>query len=199
MKVRYSASGIPYLAGAGENVPAAPPRQPASPVRRILLFLAVFVALQTLWAGARGSAVEHLLIDTATVRPAAALVHLLTPELDVRAIGTRLVAAGGGINILNGCEGLEALFLLAAAFAVADLSWRRRMAGLALGAVLVYLINQARIVGLFYANRMDRALFDQLHGTAGPLLLVVLVGLYFFAWLHRAATTDAAAAQRQTS
>lgn len=162
-------------------------------MRSILLFLTIFVALQALWAGARGSAVERLVIDTATVQPAAALIRLLTPEIKVNAIGARLSAPGGGINILNGCEGLETLFLLAAAFAVAELSWRRRIAGLALGAALVYLLNQARIVVLFYSYRTDQAVFDQLHGTVGPLILIVLVGLFFFAWLHWTASDGAPA------
>jgi exosortase/archaeosortase family protein len=111
----------------------------------------------------------------------------LTPSIPVTAVGTRLTAPEGGINVLRGCEGTEVLFLLAAAFAVAPLGWRQRLGGLALGTMVVYLLNQIRVVALFYAYRYDRILFAQLHGTLAPLVMIALVGLYFFAWMHLAA------------
>lgn len=165
----------------------APARRPMSAFRRVLLFIVGFVALQSLWIAAGGSAVERMVIDKATVEVAATWVRLLTPEVPVAAVGPRLTAPGGGINVLKGCEGTDVLFLLLAAFAVADLSWRRRLAGMMLGAMLVYLLNQARVVALFYAYRQDKALFDLLHGSLGPLLMVVVVGLFFFAWLQQPA------------
>lgn len=155
---------------------------PAIP--RAALFLAVFTSLQALWMAAGGTAVQQLVIDDATVQVAATWIRLLTPDLSVVAVGPRLSAPGGGINVLKGCEGTDVLFLLVAAFAAADLPWRRRLGGVLLGSALVYLFNQVRVVALFYAYRNDRTLFDLLHGTLGPLLLVVLIGLYFFAWLH---------------
>lgn len=152
---------------------------------RTALFGTIFVVLQCLWIAASGSALERLVIDQATVAPAANLIRLITPEVSVVASGSRLTAPSGGINVLKGCEGTEVLFMLVAAFAISGLRWRDRLAGLALGTGLVYVLNQLRLIGLFYAYRQDRALFDFLHGTAGPLVLVALVGLFFVAWLHR--------------
>lgn len=155
-----------------------------STLPRAILFVATFAALQALWTTTAGGIVERLVIDKATVEVAATWVRLLTPDLPVAAAGPRLTAPGGGINVLKGCEGTDVLFLLLAAFAVAELRWRHRLAGVALGAAMVYLLNQVRVVALFYAYRQDRALFDLLHGTLGPLLLVALIGLFFFAWLQ---------------
>lgn len=155
-----------------------------SALPRAILFIATFAALQALWTSVAGSSAERLVIDKATVEAAAGWIRLLTPEVPVVAAGPRLTAPGGGINVLKGCEGTDILFLLLAAFAVARLRWRHRLAGIALGATIVYLLNQVRVVALFYAYRQDRTLFDLLHGTIGPLLLVVLIGLFFFTWLH---------------
>ena len=159
--------------------------RPASVVRMALVMLAVFLVLQITYGAARGTWVERLVIDTLTVKPAASLIRTLSPEVAVIAEGTRLKAPGGGINILNGCEGTEVLFLLYAAFAAAALPWRARIAGLLAGTLLVYALNQVRIIALFYSYRSDKALFDLLHGTVAPLTLIALTALFFLYWLDR--------------
>ena len=77
------------------------------------------------------------------------------------------------------------LFLLIAAFASAQLPWRARLGGLLAGTLLVFVLNQGRILALFYAYRSDKALFDLLHGTVAPLLLIALSSLFFLFWLAR--------------
>ena len=151
---------------------------------RIGLFLAIFACLQLCWQSLQGGAVEYTLIHDVTVRPAAMLANWLTPDVHAQAIKFALRAPGGGLNILNGCEGLEALFLLCAAFAVAPLSWRPRVSGLLLGVAVVFVVNQARILLLFYAYRADHAWFDPLHATVTPIAVVLLVCAYFYTWLY---------------
>ncbi len=154
-------------------------------LRLTLTMLAVFVVLQTAYGAARDTWVERLVIHQATVKPAAALVQVITPEVNARPVAASIKAPGGGINILNGCEGTEVLFLLYAAFAAAALPWRARVSGLLAGTLLVYVLNQGRILALFYAYRSDKALFDLLHGTVAPLILIVLTALFFLHWLDR--------------
>jgi exosortase/archaeosortase family protein len=143
---------------------------------------------------------HDFVVHDCTVRPAVALVNLLTPTIHARAQKITLTApGGGGLNIVNGCEGTEALFLLAAAFAVAPLSWGSRLLGFALGIGVVFVVNQARILALFYAFRNDASLFDLLHGSITPIAVILLVCAYFYGWLVYAprlagqSPTDAAA------
>jgi exosortase/archaeosortase family protein len=186
MLIRQSPSGVPYLAGSSE-APPHPTAKPASLLRQGLIFLAIFVLLQTCWTAASGTLVERLVIDQATVAAAAMWVRTLTPDVAAIASGATLTAPGGGINVLKGCEGTEVVFLLIAAFAVAHLSWRARLVGAAIGTMFIYALNQVRVIALFYAYRQDPVLFDQLHGTIGPLVMVVLVGSYYVFWLNRCA------------
>jgi exosortase family protein XrtM len=151
---------------------------------RVAGFLLSFAVLQLGWQGLRGSDVERLVINEATVRPAAFLANLLTPAAQASAVQSTLHARGGGLNIKNGCEGVEALFLLVAAFMAAPLSWQSRITGLLLGFAVVFAINQARILILFYAYRDYRSLFDLLHAAVTPIAVILLVCLYFYAWLR---------------
>jgi exosortase/archaeosortase family protein len=154
----------------------------------------VFACLQIGWEFLRGGPLEYTVIHEGTVRPAAALIRALTPDVHAQAVRFSVKAPGGGLNIRNGCEGTEALFLLVAAFLVAPLRWRSRLVGLVAGVALVFIVNQVRVVALFYAWRVDHSLFDLLHGTVTPVAIVLVVGGYFHAFLEfasrRAALTD---------
>lgn len=160
---------------------------------RAAAFAAVFMLLQAGWEAARGSWLERLWVHELTVRSATALINALTPEVGAVAQGARIVAPGGGLNVLFGCEGTDVVFLLVAAFAVFALPWKTRLLGVACGLVWVFVLNQARIVGLFYAFRQDRALFELMHSAGAPLLMVALCGLFFHAWLLQAAPRQASA------
>jgi exosortase/archaeosortase family protein len=153
--------------------------------RRIASFVAVFALLWWGYESARGTAVERFVVDRMTVATAASLLDALDPSLGVRAVGSRLAAPGGGLNVLAGCEGVDMLLLLVAAFAAAPLPLRGRLVGLALGVAGVFALNQLRIVALFLANRADRELFALLHGTVAPLAMIAAVAVFFALWIGR--------------
>lgn len=159
---------------------------------RAVGFLVTFSVLQLTWQALSGGRLEYFVIHTCTVRPAALIANLLTPGVQATASNYVLQAPGGGLDILNGCEGLEALFLVIAAFAVAPLGWRWRFAGAAVGVPVVFVVNQARILALFYAFRASPPLFDALHATVTPIAVVVLVCCYFYAWIAHASRRSAA-------
>ncbi len=146
-------------------------------------FLIVFGVLYGLYTAARGTVVERFLIDTLTVRPSAAIVNWISPEEGVAANGHRLVSARARLSVLNGCEGTESLFLLIAAIAAFAAPWRARLAGILAGAAVIYGLNQARIVGLYYALRFDRSWFEALHGFIAPTLIILVGALFFLGWI----------------
>lgn len=105
-----------------------------------------------------------------------------------------MAAPGGSLNIEIGCDGMEGIFLLIAAFAATPLSLASRISGAALGTAIVFVVNQARIVALFYSSRTNQVLFSQLHGMIGPIVIVAIVSLYFYAWLAHTSRRMAPAA-----
>jgi exosortase/archaeosortase family protein len=146
----------------------------------------VFFILQMSYDACRGTAFEHFVLGDMTVVPTAKLIQTLTPEVGVKAIGNQLRAPGGGITVLKGCEGTEVMFMLVAAFSAVIMPWRRRLMGLGIGILMVFCLNQIRLVGLFYAYRSDPSLFDLLHGTLAPITLVIIVALYALFWFQYA-------------
>ncbi|MGB9231480.1 MAG: hypothetical protein WCC24_17180 [Terracidiphilus sp.] len=71
----------------------------------VVLFLAIFGALDYGYYLTRGTLVEHLLIDTLTVRSAAAVFNAVAPAASATPSGNSLLTPFGRINIKEGCEG----------------------------------------------------------------------------------------------
>jgi exosortase family protein XrtM len=162
----------------------------AVPLRFVGWFLAFFSIFSVCYSLARGTVIERLVVDDVTVKTSAAVIQYFSPQLGVRADEHRIVSNRARLSILNGCEGIESIFLLLAAILAFPASWRRKLAGAVLGIVFVYLINQLRITSLFYLLLYDQPLFHFTHALAAPTIIVMLIVVYFLYWANRASQTD---------
>jgi exosortase family protein XrtM len=150
---------------------------------QVFIFMLCFAVLQFGWQMLRDDDFGHFIRGAATVKPATQIIHLITPQIDAIANGNQIKASGGGIVVKIGCEGLEAMFILIAAFIVAPLKLTPKLLGIIVGTLLIYIANQVRIVSLFYAFRADKPLFYLLHGTVTPIILVAISCMFFYYWL----------------
>jgi exosortase/archaeosortase family protein len=157
---------------------------------RVGLFALIFAALQWGWSVQQDSALFRLWVEDLNVRAAVVLIAAVQPDSGAAAAGPRVQAPGGGINVLQGCDGAELLWLMTAAFAVAPLAWRWRLGGWLAGLLLVWLLNVTRITALFFVWRSDPRWFDWLHNYIGPIVLVALLALYFQWIMHRAPVAE---------
>jgi exosortase/archaeosortase family protein len=171
-------------ASSNDDNNSSPPKKRFA-IWRLLAFLAIFAGLQALYGAAKGTWVERFVIDQATVKTSAWLIDKADPQVMVQPVGTRLRAPGGGINILNGCEGMDMLCLMIAAMLVAPLTWKAKLAGVIAGTCFIFVLNQARIMALFYSFRANSAVFEMLHGLVAPLVLITAAGIFFTLWLGR--------------
>jgi exosortase family protein XrtM len=154
-------------------------------LRFIGTFIAVFAVLQFGMLKSEGTAVERALIDHATVGVAAALTALVFPQDGVRANGPTLASSRVRLNVLQGCEGTDLLFLVIAAGLAFPAGWRDRLLVLAGGTALAYALNQLRILALYYTVRDARQHFELVHAYLAPTLLIVAIALFFWWWTVR--------------
>jgi exosortase family protein XrtM len=157
------------------------------PWRSLLVFVVAFFLLQSAFEATRGTAFERLLVHTLTLEPAALLVNLFAPAAGAVAHDASLVGSTARLNILAGCEGVEAILLLAAAMIATGRGWRAACIGITAGTVVVHLVNVLRVGGLYLAAARDRELFAVLHGYVAPVLMIGVAVLMFNAWLARSA------------
>lgn len=157
------------------------------PWARLGAFAAIFAALQFAYVSLGSGRLERFVIEKVTVGGAAWVLNRLDPGAGVVAQGARLVAPGGGLHVLAGCEGMDVALLLGSALLVASLPWRQRLLGLLAGLLLVLVLNQLRMLALFHAYRHHRQAFELLHGTLLPLAMVLVAAAFYLWWVGRAA------------
>jgi exosortase family protein XrtM len=165
--------------------PSQPTHKPRSLITQAFLFMLTFALLEVSWLAVRDNAFGHFIRSDITVKPAVQLIHILTPHIKVSALGNQIIAPSGGLVVKLGCEGVEALFILLAAFITAPLSRIAMLKGILLGTLFIYVFNQVRILTLFYTFRADKPLFQLLHGNIAPLALIALAALFFNWWLSK--------------
>jgi len=164
-----------------------------APALRLVCFAALYGAMYWALSSFWGTGLAHFVIDTCTVAPAAWLARGLTGNGQIVAAGASLQAPDGSIRVLYGCEGTDVLMVLLAALMAAPGSWRGKCSGILAGIVLVYLLNQTRVLALFYAVRRAPAWFGAIHGLIAPMVVVIVVVAFFLAWLRWTAPSPVSA------
>lgn len=107
---------------------------------------------------------------------------------DTRVIanGDEIVDAlqGGGIKIVAGCNGVEAVLILVSAVLAFPAPWKHRAAGIAIGFVAIQALNLVRIISLYYLQRWNQAWFDWFHLYLWQALIVLDALVFWLVWLR---------------
>lgn len=154
-------------------------------LRFALVFLFVFSALQAIMLKCEGTLFERFVIDEATVGVAAAVIDQAFPHDEVNAAGATIQSKRVHLNVLRGCEGTEAMFLLIAAVIAYPSTWKQRFTAIVIGCLVAYCINQLRILLLYFTVRDARHYFELMHGYIAPTFMIVAIVVYFMLWVAR--------------
>ncbi|AEF99855.1 hypothetical protein Metme_1432 [Methylomonas methanica MC09] len=109
------------------------------------------------------------------------LVNWLAPFEQVFAKHNHLLSAKADLEIVRGCDGAGALFLVISAVLVFPSGLKRKALGLLLGIGLIYTINLLRICVLYFIIAYHPGWFQLIHTYVAPTLMVML-GCFYFAW-----------------
>ena len=101
--------------------------------------------------------------------------------------GTIIRSARFGVNINNGCNGVEAMLILLASILAFPASMKARAMGLLLGAIVVQILNAIRIVTLYLLGAYQPKLFDLFHTAVWQILIILSAIAFFLIWSARVA------------
>lgn len=101
--------------------------------------------------------------------------------------GTVIASNRFGVNINNGCNGVEAMLILLASIIAFPASMKARAAGLVLGALAVQLLNAIRIVTLYLLGAYQPRLFDMFHTAVWQIVIILSAIGFFLLWSARVA------------
>lgn len=93
-------------------------------------------------------------------------------------------SSGFAVAIRPGCNGVEATLLLWAAMLAFPATWRARALGLVAGMLTIQILNQARIISLFYLGQWNQVAFDWAHLYLWPALIILDALVVFLIWVR---------------
>jgi exosortase/archaeosortase family protein len=104
----------------------------------------------------------------------------------VRVDGSLMVSEVGGLNIVQGCDGLQPLAIFLAGIVAFPVPWRRKVSGLVIGALFLLVLNIARIISLYFALAFKPEIFETLHLAIWQPVYILLALVCWFIWVTRA-------------
>ncbi|HEX3896072.1 MAG TPA: exosortase H [Rudaea sp.] len=166
--------------------------------RRMYRFVAVFVVcLIVLFALELWQPVQDAVIMPFTSGVAHVSVWIMQLfDHNVVAHGNQIVDAntGGGIEIVAGCNGVEAVLILVSAILAFPAPWKNKLIGMALGFLAIQTLNLVRIISLYYLQRWSMTWFDWFHLYLWQALIILDALVFWLVWLRWLPRTPRAAA-----
>jgi len=151
-------------------------------------FIIVFVVcLVALFALELYQPVKEAVIDPFT----AAIAHVSAAIMqafddNVVASGNDILdgRSGGGIQIVAGCNGVEAVLILVSAILAFPAPWKHKLIGIGLGFVAIQTLNLVRIISLYYLHIWSPVWFDWFHLYLWQALIILDALVFWLIWLR---------------
>ncbi len=103
---------------------------------------------------------------------------------EVKVIGTQIVGGDFAVAVAQGCDAIQVCSLLAAAVLAFPVSWGARFRGLAIGIVLLQVLNILRIVSLYWMGAYFSDYFKTAHEVVWPGALIVVTVVTWILWVR---------------
>lgn len=91
---------------------------------------------------------------------------------------------GFGVEMKDGCNGINVTFLLWSAILAFPATWKRKLQGLLIGTAAIQGINIIRFISLYYLIRINRPLFDFAHEYLWEALIMLDAMVAFGLWVR---------------
>ncbi len=156
-------------------------------MKKEVAFLLKFgVLLAVFFLAVAPKPMNDLLVEpfTSVVARAGGLTIRLFGEATVMH-GTTITSPRFAVNIRNGCNGLETIFIFAAAVLAFPAPWKSRLLGLVGGFVLIQLVNLVRIVSLFFIGIHFPKLFEEWHTVVWQVGVILSGVILWIIWADR--------------
>jgi exosortase H (IPTLxxWG-CTERM-specific) len=104
--------------------------------------------------------------------------------------GTNLSSKDFGINIVDGCNGVFATAILLAGIIAYPSRIKEKLIGILIGIPAIFLINQLRVISLFYLGRSHPTVFEEVHVYAWQPIIIIFAILVWDFWARNFVKKD---------
>lgn len=126
---------------------------------------------------------SEILIYRLQVRPAARIVSWLNPGLPITFETISISSSRVRLLLMRGCDGVEAWVILLSALLVFPMPWGRRWRGILWGTLLIFGLNQLRVISLFQIILHKPDWFEWAHGMVWQTAMTLAAALFAWGWI----------------
>ena len=144
------------------------------------VLVTLFVAELTPWGQAYFVAPWTAIVARVT----AAILGAFDPAVIASGDVIRSAHNGFAVQILAGCNGVEAMIVLVAAIVAFPAPWKHRLAGAIAGIAAIQGLNLVRIASLFYLGQWHQGAFEWAHLYLWQPLIMLDALVVFLIWLR---------------
>jgi len=112
------------------------------------------------------------------------VMHLFDHDVVARQNDILSATSGGGIEIVAGCNGVEAVLILLSAIFAFPAPWKHKLLGVGLGFAAIQLLNLVRIISLFYLHEWNQVWFEWFHLYLWQALIILDALVFWLIWLR---------------
>ncbi|MEM7466406.1 MAG: exosortase family protein XrtM [Pseudomonadota bacterium] len=153
-------------------------------VRFVVLFILLYAVMHFSYLAVPIEYLINFVYRWCINEPAAWVINTLTAPDTVRVEGHRLISKTAILEIVRGCDGSGVFFIMASAILAFSASFKFKAWGVLSGLVLIYLLNQTRVVVLYFVVSIKPDWFTPLHTYYIPTLLIIIMCCFFIWWLN---------------
>lgn len=154
-------------------------------IRFLLIFSGAYIIFHILYFMVPNDVLGDIVYHKGIVSIAVNIINYCAPLEATQAIANKLVSTKASLEVVRGCDGAGATFLLIAAILAFSAPWKDKLTGVVISLALMLIINQARIIGLYFIVAYKRDWFQLVHTYLAPTFIIIISCLFFMWWAVR--------------
>jgi len=129
---------------------------------------------------------EHVILPLTTgiSHACVAVMSLWDGHVAAQANIMRNTQTGGGIEIVAGCSGVEAIIILISAVLAFPSPWKHKLVGIVAGFFAIQSLNMVRLISLYYLNEWNHVWFEWFHLYLWQALIILDALVFWLVWLR---------------
>ena len=129
---------------------------------------------------------DHVILPFTTLiaHTCVGIMHLWDSNVVAQSNGIIHRPTGGGITVVAGCSGVEAVLILISAVLAFPSPWKHKLIGIGVGFIAIQALNLVRLISLYYLLMWNRVWFDWFHLYLWQALIILDALIFWLVWLR---------------
>ncbi len=157
-------------------------------VRFVVLFIVLLVSLFVFYLLPWGQDYMSTPITSAVAKVSVTIMMLFDGNVVSQGITIHDNVTGQGIQVVAGCNGMEAVIILFAAVFAFPATFRQKVLGFVAGFFAIHSLNIVRIISLYYLAKYSMTWFEWFHLYVWQMLIILdalVVWLLWLRWINK--------------